>query len=129
MSHFSRSFLNSAISSLSSGFTVQPRGFRLKICMQVQPSSKARWTEREKPPEMDTWKPSRISKSKCQNPMFKSNYKLNIKHAILDEVVKSRHSRLSGIVEFYNELKRDDSGQAGMTPKRELLDFLRDRLY
>jgi hypothetical protein len=34
-----------------------------------------------------------------------------------DEVVKSRHSRLSGIVVIYNVLKRDDSGQAGMTSK------------
>ena len=33
------------------------------------------------------------------------------------EVVKSRHSRLSGIGVFYNVLKRDDSGRAGMTSK------------
>jgi hypothetical protein len=35
----------------------------------------------------------------------------------IDEVVKSRHSRLSGIVVFYNILIKDDSGQAGMTSK------------
>ena len=37
--------------------------------------------------------------------------------SIIDEVVKSRHSRLSGIVVFYNILIKDDSGQAGMTSK------------
>jgi len=39
---------------------------------------------------------------------------------IIDEVVKSRHSRLSGIVVFFNVLKRNDSGQAGMTSKEGL---------
>jgi hypothetical protein len=34
-----------------------------------------------------------------------------------DEVVKSRHSRLPGIVVLYNVMKRNDSGQAGMTSK------------
>ncbi len=34
-----------------------------------------------------------------------------------DAFVKSRHSRLSGIVVLYNVLKRNDSGQAGMTSK------------
>jgi len=32
-----------------------------------------------------------------------------------DDVVKSLHSRLSGIVVVYSTLKIDDSGQAGMT--------------
>ncbi len=35
----------------------------------------------------------------------------------IDAFVKSRHSRLSGIVVLYNVLKRNDSGQAGMTSK------------
>jgi hypothetical protein len=34
-----------------------------------------------------------------------------------DEGVKSRHSRLSGIVVVHNILIKDDSGQAGMTSK------------
>jgi len=40
-----------------------------------------------------------------------------------DEVVKSRHSRLSGIVVLYNVLKKDDSGQAGMTSKEDFSTF------
>jgi hypothetical protein len=34
---------------------------------------------------------------------------------IIDELVKSRHSRLSGVISPYNALKKKDSGQAGMT--------------
>ena len=42
---------------------------------------------------------------------------------IIDEVVKNRHSRLSGIVVFYNILIKADSGQAGMTSKEGYSTF------
>jgi hypothetical protein len=42
-----------------------------------------------------------------------------------DEVVKSRHSRLSGIVVVYIILIQDDSGQAGMTSKEGYSAFCR----
>ena len=38
----------------SGGFTIQLRGFLLKICRQVHPNSKARRRAWEKPPAMDT---------------------------------------------------------------------------
>jgi len=53
---------------------------------------------------------------------------------MFDELVRSRHSRLSGIVVLYNVLKRNDSGQAGMTSKEgfstfyETVTFCRDRV-
>jgi hypothetical protein len=49
--------------------------------------------------------------------MQRSERKTEIMHLTINEVEKSRHSRLSGIVVLYNGLKRDDSGQAGMTSK------------
>ncbi len=42
---------------------------------------------------------------------------------IIDELIKSRHSRLSGIAVLYNILIRDDSGQAGMTSKESYPTF------
>jgi hypothetical protein len=42
---------------------------------------------------------------------------------MFDELVRSRHSRLSGIVVLYNVLKRNDSGQAGMTSKEGFSTF------
>jgi putative IMPACT (imprinted ancient) family translation regulator len=48
---------------------------------------------------------------------------------IFDEAVKSRHSRLSGIVVFYNVLKKDDSGQAGMTSKEGNSTFYENIIF
>jgi len=46
-----------------------------------------------------------------------------------DKLVKSRHSRLSGIVVPYNVLKRNDSGQAGMTSKEGFSTFYETAKY
>ncbi len=46
-----------------------------------------------------------------------------LRWSVLDKLVKSRHSRLSGIELPYNALIRNDSGQAGMTVHRRFSTF------